>query len=67
MELLRRRGRRCGRLGPLCGIALFIFWDRLRRRAYIGLMCLGMLLAGYSTYGIIIIRSVAETPVNEGA
>ncbi len=30
-------------------------------------MCLGMLLAGYSTYGIIIIRSVAETPVNEGA
>ena len=54
-------------VSALCGIALFIFWDRLRRRAYIGLMCLGMLLAGYSTYGIIIIRSVADPPVNEGA
>lgn len=54
-------------LSLLLGTVLFIFWKRLRHRAYVGLFCLGMLLTGYSTYTLIIVRSAAGTPVNEGA
>lgn len=51
----------------LAGALLMVRWRVLCSRAYIALWCLAMLLAGYSTYAIILIRGAAQTPVNEGA
>lgn len=56
-------------LSLLGGAALFIFFRRrsVRYASHVALWCLTLLLAGYSTYALILIRGAAQPPVNEGA
>ncbi len=54
-------------IAVLAGAVLYLKWNVLCSRAYIALWCLTMLLTGYSTYSVILIRGAARTPVNEGA
>ena len=51
----------------LTGILLFSYYKVRRRLLKLTLACLMMILAGYSTYGVILIRANANTPMCENA
>jgi len=74
MELLFTNVLHCAyHTGLLCYIVLLaavlvIAYCKVRKRMYkLTLACLMMILAGYSTYGVILIRANANTPMCENA
>jgi hypothetical protein len=74
MELLFTNVLHCAyHTGLLCYIVLLtailiiVYWKVKKRMLKLTLACLMMILAGYSTYGVIIIRANANTPMCENA
>ena len=51
----------------LTGGLVFLYYKVKRRMAKLSLACLLMMLAGYSSYGVIFIRANANTPMCENA
>ena len=52
---------------PLVAVLVFLYYKVRRRRYKLSLACLLMVLAGYSTYGVIYIRANANPPMCENA
>lgn len=51
----------------ICAVALIWRPAAVRRRAYLSLWCVSMMLLGFSVFGIIILRAAANPPMNEGS
>ena len=51
----------------LMGIFVFSYYKARKRLLKLTLACLMMILAGYSSYGVILIRANANTPMSENA
>ena len=71
-ELLFTNGLGCpyntgliGYIILLAGVLVFLYYKVRKRLLKLSLACVLMILAGYSSYGVIFIRANANTPMNE--
>lgn len=54
-------------ISAIAAAVAWLLFRRFRHALYIGMWCLTMLLTGFSTYNIILLRGAANPPLNEGA
>lgn len=51
----------------VCGATVFYLWRRKRNALYVSVWCFTMLVTGYSTYALILVRGAASPPMNQSA